>query len=48
MQYYLTCPLCGANLDLNEKCDCNENKEDKINEINIKKVTYSELQGMQR
>ncbi len=21
MQYW-TCPLCGANLDMNEKCDC--------------------------
>lgn len=20
--YYVTCPLCGANLDPNEKCDC--------------------------
>jgi len=21
--YYYTCPMCGANLDPNEKCDCN-------------------------
>jgi len=20
--YYWTCPYCGANLDPNEKCDC--------------------------
>lgn len=25
MQYW-TCPLCGANLDRNEKCDCEEQK----------------------
>lgn len=22
MSYYKTCPLCGANLDPDEKCDC--------------------------
>ena len=42
MPYYYTCPLCGANLDPGEKCDCtltltpppknqNENKEDNTN-----------------
>lgn len=24
---YWTCPLCGANLDKNEKCDCEETAE---------------------
>lgn len=30
MPYYHTCPLCGANLDPGEKCDCTLNnlKED--------------------
>lgn len=30
MPYYHTCPLCGANLDPGEKCDCTQNnlKED--------------------
>lgn len=28
MAYYNTCPLCGANLDPGEKCDCeNEDNE---------------------
>lgn len=31
MAYYYTCPNCGANLDPNEKCDCendeNENEQ---------------------
>lgn len=22
MQYYWTCPFCGANLDPGERCDC--------------------------
>ena len=22
MPYYWTCPKCGANLDLGERCDC--------------------------
>lgn len=29
MAYYWTCPLCGSNLDRNEKCDCEERKERK-------------------
>lgn len=24
MNAYWTCPECGANLDLNEKCDCEQ------------------------
>ena len=24
MEYYRTCPICGANLDPGEKCDCQE------------------------
>ena len=27
MAYYKTCPLCGANLDPMEKCDCQERAE---------------------
>lgn len=25
--YYWTCSRCGANLDPNEKCDCEEEKD---------------------
>ena len=24
MSYYKTCPICGANLDPGERCDCRE------------------------
>lgn len=27
MAYYRTCPMCGANLDPGEKCDCIKEKE---------------------
>ncbi len=27
MAFYITCPLCGANLDPGESCDCQEKKE---------------------
>ena len=30
---YWTCPLCGANLDPGEKCDCRQNeRENRDNE----------------
>lgn len=29
--YYHTCPLCGANLDPNETCDC-QSESDKVTE----------------
>lgn len=32
MPYSNECPLCGANLDPCEKCDCTERKEEKTNE----------------
>lgn len=38
MSYYHTCPLCGAHLDPDEKCDCleqditEEEKENKDDE----------------
>lgn len=25
-KFYYTCPLCGANLDAGERCDCTDNK----------------------
>jgi len=28
MSYYHTCPLCGANLDPGEPCDCGEEEKD--------------------
>ena len=27
MSYYRTCPICGANLDPGEICDCQDKKE---------------------
>lgn len=27
MAFYNTCPVCGANLDPGESCDCQEEKE---------------------
>lgn len=29
MAYYRVCPNCGCNLDPNEKCDCQREKEQK-------------------
>ena len=26
--YYHTCPICGANLDPGERCDCEKEKEE--------------------
>lgn len=26
-RYYHTCPLCGANLDPGERCDCDEEQK---------------------
>ena len=26
MSYYRTCPICGANLDPGERCDCRDEK----------------------
>lgn len=26
MAYYKTCPICGANLDPGESCDCQDKK----------------------
>lgn len=35
MPYYHPCPLCGANLDPGEHCDCqNKTKEDKYHDGN--------------
>lgn len=27
--YYHTCPICGANLDPGERCDCEEENHDR-------------------
>ncbi len=29
-KYYWTCPLCGANLDAGESCDCTSDKTAQI------------------
>lgn len=31
MAYFNTCPNCGSNLDPGEKCECEEEKTQKIN-----------------
>lgn len=28
MAFYRTCPFCGANLDPDEKCDCQDMKKE--------------------
>ena len=33
MAYYNTCPACGCNLDPGEKCDCEEVKAQKQDEL---------------
>lgn len=38
MAFYWTCPLCGANLDRNEKCDCQDKKEQEERNIRQKLV----------
>lgn len=30
MSYYNTCPICGANLDPGERCDCEEEHDEQI------------------
>lgn len=37
MQYW-TCPLCGANLDRNEKCDC---QDERVREQEKKREFFS-------
>lgn len=37
MAFYNTCPLCGANLDCGEKCDC-ESEEEKRAEFFAQKM----------
>jgi hypothetical protein len=38
--YYHTCPLCGANLDPNENCDCQDDKVTEKSEESEVKNTY--------
>lgn len=33
MAFYNTCPICGANLDPGESCDCQEEKEHEAQRI---------------
>lgn len=39
--YYWTCPECGANLDFNEKCDCENNKNIKEVQTNVRNQNHS-------
>lgn len=47
---YWTCPLCHANLDFGEKCDCVEETERKRQKIrnNTRKVLTTEKNGQFR
>lgn len=38
MNYYRTCPHCGAHLDPGEKCDCFESKYARLTPENKRKV----------
>lgn len=41
MAYYNTCPVCGANLDPNEKCDCYLDEQtcsDEVRELGLLKL----------
>lgn len=33
--YYHTCPLCGANLDPNESCDCQKDETQTLPDPNV-------------
>lgn len=48
--YYHTCPLCGANLDPGERCDCSkkisqksEKAENRKNQINKKRICWEQM-----
>lgn len=43
MAYFKICPYCGASLDPNEKCDCQEIKEAKKREI--ESATHFDAKG---
>lgn len=36
MGHYWTCPICGANLDLGESCDCNQDTHSDSDKTNFK------------
>lgn len=38
MNYYRTCPHCGANLDPGEKCDCFRSKYARLTPENKRKI----------
>lgn len=41
-KFYYTCPLCGANLDAGERCDCTDNNkviEFTNNKVNKKRAS---------
>ena len=44
MALYKKCPICGANLDPGEKCDCKSetSTDDKENDLNNKKKDESD------
>lgn len=32
--YYWTCPYCGSNLDIGEKCDCQKDNDEDHRSVN--------------
>ena len=45
MEYYRTCPICGAHLDPGEKCDCQEPDElaDRVAQARACGISYGQL-----
>ena len=43
MSYYYTCPICGANLDPGEQCDCQEYPQHK-NMFQRRREAYEEIE----
>ena len=44
--YYNVCPYCGANLDPDEKCDCNKKYEMEMKKVE-KMLTIPKKRGSQ-
>ena len=53
--YFVTCPLCGSNLDPGERCDCekgrlkhDENMQDLQNELKSEERTVKEMTSSEK
>ena len=43
---YRTCPYCGANLDPDEKCDCQKDGEGEKTEMRMTRIRIRNLFGI--